>query len=740
MRKFTFALLTLVVFSVWLSGAEKRRYWELGWGLYGGDGLDAARFDWHMVCFGNIPADQRTVDKLNEILRINPNHKLLIRVWPIGNLGDCPENRYQATLFHYLYQPGVREKVLAEARRQVELVCKGINRPENVYGCCFLEELPGHFTSGGFSRNWKKGDPLPWDIQRFKKEIEAELGEPVDCSSEKHRLWWGKKYTQVINEINKTIKEASGGKYVFYYQATGYYTLDHLDLPFAQGKSLQVVPIRYSDILKPGVCDGIFGYPNNQAIWENQTQAMVKKYLCLMFSQISMPPGMRLCRFDEMVNLARWEHPGNVGTFLYGTHGRKEKAWNALDYQDAEKYWTLTDHIRHFGWVHKIGLEIVNRNLMPQLGLVYNLKGLKKGQFAHFQVQVVNVREPSWYGGNAEEAVLKQVKVTLSLPRGFSLPVTNNASPTLNLGDIPGQGAKLADWWVQAEVESPIVSAKSPVKVILTAAGGLRQEILADEPVSTLPSFETRLLRRSGEKWVEPLYSHQQVAARVELKGFQEIANPQLILGTRNVLYQGVLTPEVKLVIGPGARARLFPVSLFEEKVRVFPSTADGPAIFKSGYMIYGTPTIPVRPGAKYLLTVTGWAKEGGNSLVLARFTGQRKGKKEPEIKDISCLANRFSETEKTISQEITVPELESEEVTLRLMFYRFQSKGEVCYRSFDLVRADIPPEGQDVSHKLLGALPDLTAPFTEWTYQDQSDPDKYGRPILSLRFLSPEE
>ncbi|HPP13148.1 MAG TPA: hypothetical protein PKW42_10490, partial [bacterium] len=497
-------------------------------GLDGGEGLDAARFDWHMVCFGNIPADQRTVDSLNEILKLNPEHKLLIRVWPIGGLGDCPENRYQATLFHYLYQPGVREKLLAEARRQVEVVCRGVSHPENVYGCCFLEEMPGHFTGGGFSPNWKKGDPLPWDMKRFQKEIEAELGEPLDWSSEKHRLWWGKKYCEVLKEINRTIKEASGGKPVFYYQATGYYTLDHLDLPFAKGKSLQVVPIRYRDILLPGVCDGIFGYPNNQAIWENQTQSMVNKYRCLMFSQLSMPPGMRLCRFDEMVMLSRWKSPGNVGTFLYGTHGRKQKAWNELEYQDADSYWTLTDHIRHFAWTRGIGLDVVNRNLKPRLGLVYDLRNLKKGEFAHFQVQITNVREPSWYGGNAEEATLRNVRVTLSLPKGFAIPVTNNASPTLNLGDIPGQSVKLADWWVQAETDRPVISAQKPVRITVQAGESLKEETVATEPAASLPSFETREIRRSGEKWVEPLYHCDKVPSVVELRPLQEIVNPQL--------------------------------------------------------------------------------------------------------------------------------------------------------------------------------------------------------------------
>jgi len=737
-------LLVAVVFLLSLFFAGKifcqNHYWELGWGLYGGEGLDAARFDWHMICFGNIPADERTVQGLNEILKLNPKHKFLIRVWPIGGLGDCPENRYQATLFHYLYQPGVKEKLLTEARRQVELVLKGVSRPENVYGCCFLEELPGHFTGGGFSPHWKKGDPLPWDMKRFQKEIEAELGEPIDWSSQKHRLWWGKKYCQVISEINRTIKQASGGKPVFYYQATGYYTLDHLDLPFTQGKSLQVVPIRYKDILKPGVCDGIFGYPNNPTIWENQTQSMVNKYKCLMFSQTSMPPGMRLCRFEEMVKLARWENPGNVGTFLFPTHGRKQKAWNQLEYQDEDSYWTITDHIRYFAWTNNIGLDVVNRNLTAQVQLHYDLKDLKKGEFAHFQVHIFNQRDASWYGGKREPAVLEDVTVSLSLPKGLIIPVTNNASPTLKIGNIQPQSARMADWWVQSEVDNPDVSPSSPIKVVLTASGKIRQEVTAGEKSQSIPSFQPGYIHRSGQRWVEPLYTHryQSIPAVAELLAFQPLLNPELVQGTRSALYRGCLQTDEKLIIGPGPKATIFPVSLFEEKVKTFPTTPDGPGVFKTGYTVYTTPAVPVQPGKKYLLSVTGWAKEGGNSLVLARFTGKMKGKKDNEIKDVTCLVNQFTEKEKTVSQEIEVPEFEESEVTLRLFFYRFQSKGVVCYRWFDFKRADLPETGLDVSQKLQGALPDLTWPFTEWSYRDLSDPDKYGRPVLRVKFLPP--
>ena len=176
------------------------------------------------------------------------------------------------------------------------------------------------------------------------------------------------KYCQVLGEIHRVMKEASGGKPVFHYQNTGCQTLDHLERPiFQQARSLNVAPIRYAQILKPGLCDGIFGYPNKQAVWEDQTQFILRKHHCLLFSQMSLPPGMRLCKFDEMVELARWNDPGNVGSFLFPTHGRKERAWNELEYQDESSYWTSLDHVRRFAWDHKIGQPIVGGALAPTM-------------------------------------------------------------------------------------------------------------------------------------------------------------------------------------------------------------------------------------------------------------------------------------------------------------------------------------------------------------------------------------
>jgi len=93
------------------------RYWDLGVGCYFGglnglSELDVARFDWLYLCFGNISADIETVDLLNRLLAINPDLKIVIRLWPIMGIGDHDLNRSQATFLHYLYRPEVKEKLL----------------------------------------------------------------------------------------------------------------------------------------------------------------------------------------------------------------------------------------------------------------------------------------------------------------------------------------------------------------------------------------------------------------------------------------------------------------------------------------------------------------------------------------------------------------------------------------------------------------------------------------------------
>jgi len=746
------AFLSLAVAGVALA-EDASRYWTWGWGAYGisacrSDGaLDVARFDWSYICFGNESADQRAVDRCNEILKLNPKHRFVIRVWPIMSLGDCPQNSYQATLFHYLYVPGVKDKLLTETHRQIELIVKGISNPNAVVGGTFLEELPGHFTScpfGDTGANWKKGDPLPWDIQRFQKDIQAELGEPFDLRNEKHRLWWGGKYVRVLTEIHQVMREALGGRPVIYYQSTCYSSMDCAgENPAVKPEAdARLVPIYYKDIVRPGGADGFFGYPNNARIWEQQTQKPAQKLRCPIFSQVSAPPGMRLCTMEDNVALARWDYPLNLGSFFFADTGRRTRAWNELRYQD-DSCWTITDHMRRFGWEHKINMDVVNRGLSPLVALDYRIVGLKRDDVFHVQAQIWNRRHPSWYGGSIDLATLKNVKVTLKTPAGFSIPSEKSGEETLSLAQIAPQDARVADWWVRLEKDDATVPPGQSFQVTVVAADGTRSEVVSSAVDQSVPELQDHLVIRSGDRWIEPAYRmpSYRVAAELESLG-TDILFPELEAGGRRVLYRDTLRPKTRLVIGPGARAMLFARSPFDEQTRRFAPHKPGPdgaVEFKEGYKVFDAGGLRVRSGERYRFQVTGWAKDGGNCLVIARVQGTEAGKRTQ--KDLPVLANCFTDKASTVeSGDIVVPQFEGAEATMAFFFYRFQSKGTVYYQSFDCRRADIPVQGLDVSARLEGALADLAPPLTVWTYKDLSDPSPSDSPALRIRFLKAAE
>lgn len=322
------------------------RYWEWGWGFWGSqlsvDGL--ALFDWSTVHFGNSPHNQTTLNRLNEVLELNPDHKFVLELWPIMNLGGTLQNNpTQANLFHYLYEPGVREAVLRNARTQIEWVLNGLDRPESVVAMTFLEELPAHFTSGAATLRWRRGQSMPSDIAEFRSEIEAELGEPFDMGLEAHRLWWGDRYAEALSEIHAAMRDAGEGRPVFLWHATRYKTLDML----SPGESMirdDVIPISLADLVEEGVVDGIFGYPNTQDTWQQKTVGPAEALGIPFFSQLSTPAVMRVRSWEETVELAREQHPLNMGTMIFAPPGRGSSAWNRVPYENGSRTWTVEEH------------------------------------------------------------------------------------------------------------------------------------------------------------------------------------------------------------------------------------------------------------------------------------------------------------------------------------------------------------------------------------------------------------
>jgi hypothetical protein len=330
---------------------KEGRFWEWGWGLYNEQvPVDAqAVFDWSTVSFGNVAVEQVTLDRINTILEINPDHKFVIRVWPLIGLGVSPPG----TLFEYLYEPGVAEAMHAEVWSQIRFVLDGITKPENVVGLTFLEELPLHFTSEA-ALGWYRGLPMPWDIATYEAQINADLGEPFDMGREDHRMWWGEMYSAVLAELHSTMKEAGEGREVFIWHQTPFRTLDML----APGESMfqaDVIPIYYSDIIQPGLVDGIFGYPNTEAIWQQKTLDIADGFEIPFWSQLSVPGYMRIMSWEDTMELATYEHPGNLGTMIYAEASTEPGVWNRMPYMDGVTHWTMEDHVRQVAQI--LGLQ-----------------------------------------------------------------------------------------------------------------------------------------------------------------------------------------------------------------------------------------------------------------------------------------------------------------------------------------------------------------------------------------------
>ena len=95
---FTAAASLLLICCLQPCFAQDDHYWDWGVGCYyGGLGdreeIDIAMYDWLYLCFGNIGAKTETVEQINRYLQMNPDLKIVIRVWPIPSVIESPSPR-----------------------------------------------------------------------------------------------------------------------------------------------------------------------------------------------------------------------------------------------------------------------------------------------------------------------------------------------------------------------------------------------------------------------------------------------------------------------------------------------------------------------------------------------------------------------------------------------------------------------------------------------------------------------
>ena len=726
------------------AAAPKDHYWDLGVGLYfaGCSGrfteLDAARADWLLLRFPGLPSNRETTETLNRLIALNPRLKILARIWPIGGLSPHKEGRYQATFYEYFYVPGVKEKLFAEIRRQVRVVLDHLDRPENFVAMTFLEELPQHFTDMAI---FNEDGKTTWAIEAYREQIEAETGKPFQWNDEGRR-WWCRKYVQAYNEIHAVMKEASEGRLVIYWQQTGYKNLDHYPpgTPLSTGG---LVPIELSDIVKPGLCDGVFAYPNSETVWEDDALRFARERGWLFFSQLAHAPWMRSEPWDTTVERIKTRVPQNLGTVWYCEgnciHPIYESQRNPTNParvdpsippdEGGPNMIHYVEHTRRALAQMEVGMDVVRRHLKPELALDYSLRGAG-GELSRILLQVHNTREPTWYT-DPEEATLTGAAVTLSTPPGVEL-VGGETSATVALGDIETDGYRVVSWPVRIGKNARISDAH-PLRAHMTADNGPSVEIISAVENVAIEAFQPQGVYRSGAAWVEPTYRLQTAAApRISLRVLQgEAKMPALRAGTESIRYDGTLVAGEKIVLEPGGTARIVASNLVVGDTDVIddPAGPHGARGFSAGEDIISLPLMKAaQPGSKLNVTISG--KVAGGAVSLVRLWGYQPNGWEQWYSE-PILADALQETwQDGLSETIELP---AGADVRRVLAYRRGARGTIWYGDIRVTLADMRPEGRDVSDKVQGnlsSLPVLPAAGgsrvqrpLRFTYTDDSEP-----------------
>ncbi len=733
-------LALLLTVAVPLCAADHN--WELGHGFWAAylenslqviGELDVARWDWVLVeVHGkqNVPA-------MNRLLQINPRLKFLIRLWPINGLGVPGRMAGAGTFLEYTLKPEVQEEVDRRLRVAIRELRGNISNWDSVVGFEFVEEIPGwwgcaHEVVGCT----EPGGKIPEHLAHYKAEVEQLRGKPLVWDAE--TKWWvGKQCAATLDKINRLIKQESGGKLVFYHHQVGFDTLDEVGerLP----ADFDVVkwagyPFYFSDIIKPGVCDGFMAYPNGAVVWNNKYMRHVKKSGWLFFSQLSHPSFMRMGSWQETEEMVMARSPQNLGYFFFcGGDCAAAGAWNDDPAIPRDPRWNQRDvsttlHMRKHCAEWDIGMDVVRRYNHLRVGLDAKLDNLKAGDVFALVAVVENPKDVSFYK-DPEEATAKQVRVKVALPPGIVAEAKYSPPVELAIGDLPPGGRKSVTWWLTLKDAKALRGERTLVVTAESANTDLGKA--ATRESVALPSFETHVLRGAGEKWVENGFRYGGQRPTVEITALGEpIKYPAVSDGIHTVIYRGEIWAGMRLVITGDMKARLYPANLLEGVEQAWTDRADptGYCAFREGYQVTGAYVGKyLRGRTKYRLTIAGKAEDGANSLVAVR-TARREG--DPWMPTL--LANAFSDTWREASTEFEVPD--DIHVLERLYLYRFNNKGTIWYGPLSLVPADLPAEGKDVSEAIAGqpvVIPWGTV--AEFTYLDESPTSGTGKVRVRL-------
>ena len=765
--------------------AKSHHFWQWGMGYYyaGIAGrlteLDAARSDWLLLRFPDLSASKQTVAQLNRLIEMNPRLKIMIRVWPMQNFypqkGDFTKNTpvglASRMMYDYFYAPGVKEKILAETRRQIRVVVDNISKPENVAGMFLLEEMPQFLTD--MAPLYLEDGETNWAIEAYREEIEADYGKPFVWNDEA-RLWWAKKYLKIFDEIHLVMKEAGEGRTIFYWPATGYMHLDQL----AAGAPLStssLIPVHVDEVVKPGRCDGLFGY-GSVSRFESEVLRFARERDWPFWTQLSHPCFMRDGSWEDTVKLVKTDVPQNLGTIFFcagscAGYPRNPNPQTVDHSIPPEERGSPTAHFGNHKIEHtrrvfdqlKVGLDVVEKYLVPTIALDYTMDALGADQSTRIFAQIHNTKDNSWYV-DPQQAILKDVSVQLLPPAGIEVDV--DAGPAqIALGEVEADGYRVVSWPVKVK-KGTRLSEDLPLRVKLTAANCPDVEIASRESTEAIAPFEPHKVFRTGDSWVEPLYQLKQSFEPVlRLRVLQATAkNPLMTLGSSVVSYDGTLKAGQELQIGPGSAARLMPSNLVvgDPSVLHDPAGPHGAKPWSEGEEVASMRVMnPAKPGAKIRISLSGKVAGGAQSMV--RLAGFKLPAQYLAWTGEPLLVGALTEEwQDEVSVEITLP---AEADIRQVLLYRQGDQGTVWYGNVSVTPLDIPAEGLDVSDHVQGSLGTIVPGMSEpppsrslillpsaptvvegepstpirFIYTDQSEPSA-GLPRIEAQIMQPDK
>ena len=671
-------------------------YWKWGWGTYDAspDERNIAVFDWSFIHVGNqvnnigqICDDRQLITRINRILELNPDHKFVVLFWPMFYVRQANP---RLSLFDYLYQPQVKQRLNERIQQQAQLITRGIRDPRAIVAMTFLEELPGHITSQPYANHFNN---RLHDLDDNGPAIAAELGRPFDRGRD--RNWWGRRYCDALAEIHSVMKTSIPHARIFYWQAERYYTLDHVNENI---REQAVLPFHLRDILRGGLCDGIFGYINTPAKLQQQTIALAEKYNVPYFTQLSQPGYMTIADFPTCFQWARTPHRLNLGSFLFK---QDEVGDQRVEKKSVKRYLTLNESelLRTFCYENRVNTSVVeNRITPPQIFFHCDLTTAKPGDEVTITTVIYNQRNASWFGMDEARAALRDLTLDLTaVPKSAEL-LTPGAK---HIPLLKPQQFVTFDWRLRLGSQWRGYQAGT-LRTRLTHAT-LDPVTASLAHATTLGVGREHVVRHQRDTWL--LLSPGMGTTRplqARLHTLSASRNPQLKIGEHTIAYRGTLEQGDQLTIGPGHTARLLPGNRLSTRDANVSRSAGQEELVATGYVAWGSQKYRVTMGEKYDIELTGRVTGGAQESLTVSYLG-KGGNWNILYSSASLSSGKLTRQTSTQRTSFTVPTVAGKAVFAQIRVYNQSKQGTIALSAVVLRKAG---GIQDVTDRLDGVLP----------------------------------